>query len=637
MAAIDKYEAGSIHFLLGNEAMARGALESGVNFVTGYPGTPSSEIVPSLAEVAEKGRLHVEWSTNELAAVEGAGAAATTGLRSLSAMKNAGLSLALDFLTHLAYTGLGNQGGSMVAVVCDDPHGHSSGDETDSRWLARFASTPMLEPLNGQQALELMKYAFDLSERFGQFVFYRGYTRLSHASSPVTMGEIPKDTRSASSDNSLSINPYLSITKHMALVEKLNRVQEEFEDSPFNSYEGPDQPDLVIVCSGAGYFSAVEAVELLGLEGRVGYIKLVTLWPFPARFVREHLKKAAQALVVEEVDAFVESLVKEAVMDGGLAGIKVYGQGSGHLPAVGEITPDAVATALAGITGRTYQPFSPEYLKIIEQELKSLIINRGMTWCAGCPHRASFWALDKAVKADGRDAYVTGEIGCSTLDVFPEGKEQIKLLHSMGSGTGTAAGLGQLEPFGYSQPVIAVCGDSSFFHSSVPRLINAVYNQARMLQIILDNSATAMTGFQPHPGTGNNVLGDEAPRLDIPDICRSLGCQVTVADPFEIRSTTKTIRELLGKDGVQVLVLRRSCEIVRMKAEKNYPFTMEIDEEVCKGAECAICSSAFRCPALYQDPVSGKAGLKKELCSGCGVCADICPFKAITRKEGVAK
>jgi TPP-dependent indolepyruvate ferredoxin oxidoreductase alpha subunit len=384
MAAIDQYETGSTHFLLGNEAIARGALESDVNFVTGYPGTPSSEIVPTLAQVAEKGRLHVEWSTNELAAVEGAGAAATAGLRSLSAMKNAGLSVALDFLTHFAYTGLGNRDGAMVTVVCDDPYGHSSGDETDSRWLARFASTPMLEPLTGQQALNLVKYAFDLSERHGQFIFYRGYTRLCHSSSPVTMGRIRRKKYQASSDTSVSLNPF-------------------------------------------------------------------------------------------------------------------------------------------------------------------------------------------------------------------------KLLHSMGSGTGTAAGLGQLEPFEYRQPVIAVCGDSSFFHSSVPRLINAVYNKSKMLQIVLDNSATAMTGFQPHPGTGKNVLGDEAPRMDIVEICRSLGCQVKVADPFEIRATTRTIRDLLKKEGVQVLILRQSCEIVRMKAEKTRPFDMEIDESACKGEECAICSSSFRCPATSRN------------------------------------
>ena len=390
MAAIDQYKTGSAHFLLGNEAIARGALESGVNFVTGYPGTPSSEIVPRLAEVAEEGRLHVEWSTNELAAVEGAGAAATTGLRSLSAMKNAGLSLALDFLTHLAYTGLGNRGGAMLAVVCDDPHGHSSGDETDSRWLARFASTPMVEPLGGQQALELVKYAFDLSERHGQFVFYRGYTRLSHASSPVTMGDIPLEKRQASSDTSLSIHPYLAITKHVTLSGKLEKIREEFEACPFNSYEGPENPELVIVCSGAGYYCAVEAVELLGLEGRIGFIKLVTLWPFPARFVREHLKKADRALVVEEVDSFVETLVKEAMVDGGMSGLTVYGQGSGHLPIVGEITPDAVAGALAGITGIPYQPFGRDYLETIEQELNPLIINRGMTWCAGCPSPGQF-------------------------------------------------------------------------------------------------------------------------------------------------------------------------------------------------------------------------------------------------------
>jgi len=262
------------------------------------------------------------------------------------------------------------------------------------------------------------------------------------------------------------------------------------------------------------------------------------------------------------------------------------------------------------------------------------VVSRGLTWCAGCPHRASFWALGRAVKADGRNAYVTGDIGCYTLDVFPEGKEQMNLLHAMGSGCGLAAGFGQLGKFDYDQPVIAICGDSTFFHSTIPALVNAVYNRSNMIQIVLDNSATAMTGFQAHPGTGFNAVGDPTTKIDLEALCRSLGCEVAVSDPFDIKGTVKTMRDLLKRDGgVRVLVLRRACEIVRMKAEKNKPFAMAILEDKCKGEECGVCSSAFRCPALYQDSETGKTRLKEEMCSGCGVCTDICPFQAITREE----
>ncbi|MCK4830116.1 4Fe-4S binding protein, partial [bacterium] len=269
-------------------------------------------------------------------------------------------------------------------------------------------------------------------------------------------------------------------------------------------------------------------------------------------------------------------------------------------------------------------------------EVEENLISRGLTWCAGCPHRASFWALEKAVKADGRDAYVTGDIGCYTLDVFPEGKGQMNLLHAMGSGTGLAAGLGQLGSFKYRQPVIAICGDSTFFHASIPALINAVYNKSNMIQIILDNGATAMTGFQAHPGTGFNAIGEPTVKVDVDILCRSLGCEVVVSDPFDVKGTINTMRKLLKKDkGVRVLILRRNCEIVRMKKENKKPFLIQINQDECKGEKCSICSSAFRCPALFQDSLTGKTKLKEEMCAGCGVCVDICPFNAIVREETV--
>jgi indolepyruvate ferredoxin oxidoreductase alpha subunit len=621
-------------FSMGNEAIARGALESGIQFAAGYPGTPSSEIIQKLSEAAETLNLHVEWSTNEKVAAEGAAAAAFSGLRSLATMKNAGLSVALDFLTHLSYTGLGDRGGAMVTVVCDDPNAHSSGDETDSRWLSKFASAPLLEPSSVQEAKDMVKWAFELSEEFKCFVFLRGYTRLCHASSPIEKGDLPKLQREAMSDSSKSITPYLAWPKHAAVLENLEKVRQRFESSNFNGYEGPEKPDLVIVCGGSGSPCSHEAVEVLGLQNEVGILKLGTLWPFPSKIIKEYLMRTDKVLVVEEVDPFLEIHVKETLADAHLDGKSVYGKGSGHIPGYGEITPDRVISALGMIFGIDYQPKDPEYEKELSEAGENLLISRGLTWCAGCPHRASFWALERAIKSDGRKAYVTGDIGCYTLDVFPEGKGQMNLLHAMGSGTGLATGFGQLGPFNYEQPVIAICGDSTFFHASIPALINAVYNRSNMIQIVMDNAATAMTGFQAHPGTGFNAIGEPTNKLDIEKICRSLGCEVMVSDPFDIRGTIKAMRTFLKEDqGVRVLVLRRACEIVRMKNEKIKPFTVQIQEDQCKGEECAICSSAFRCPALFEDPETGKARMREEMCSGCGVCVDICPFDAFTREE----
>lgn len=634
MSIADSNSSSTKKFLMGNEAIARGALESGVQFAAGYPGTPSSEILQTMAQAAKSLNVHAEWSINEKVAAESAAAAAFAGLRSIATMKNAGLSVALDFLTHLSYSELGNAGGAMVVAVCDDPDGHSSGDETDSRWLAKFVSAPMLEPGNVQEAKELIKYAYELSEEFNCFVMFRSYTRLSHASSQVEMGDLPQPGNDARSDTSLCISPYLAKPKHKKVIEKLELIRQRFESSPFNRYEGPENPELLIVCGGSGSLCSVEAVDSLGLVESVGILTLAAQWPFPKKMVESHSKRVDRILVVEEVDPFIEIHVKETLVEAGLEGKTVYGKGSGHIPIYGEITPDRAVDALSKIFNMDRRPGKAAYSKDLSDRAEEMLINRGLTWCPGCPHRASFWALEKALKADGRDAYMTGDIGCYTLDVFPEGKGQLKVLHAMGSNTGLASGYGQLGQFNYKQPVLSLCGDSTFFHASVPALINAVYNNSNMIQIVLDNDVAAMTGFQPHPGSGYNVLNEPAVKVDIEKFCSSLGCVVEVSDPFNVRETIKKTRKLLKmEEGVRVLILRRTCELLRMRREKINPYQIQIDEEKCKGEKCGICSSAFRCAALVLDPDTGKAQLREDICCGCGVCVEICPFKAITKEE----
>lgn len=621
-------------FMMGNQAIVRGALESGAQFAAGYPGTPSSEIIQNMAEAARTLNVYAEWSINEKVGTESAAAAAIGGLRSIAAMKNAGLSVALDFLTHLSYTGLGDQGGAMVNIVCDDPDAHSSGDETDSRWLAKFASAPLLEPATIQEAKDLIEWAFALSEEFKTYVFFRGYTRLSHASGMVQMGDLPGLDRKAAFDTTIALTPYLARPKHAVLLEKLQRIKACFETSPFNTYMGPEQPELIILCSGSGYHCSMEAMEILALQNRVGILKLATLWPFPARAVIQHIGQTTRILVAEEVDPFIEQHLKTTLIDAGITGVTVYGKESGHVPPFGEISPDRIISALASLFNMTYNARPTDYENTANAVIDDQVIQRGLTWCAGCPHRASFWALEKALRKSGSDVYVTGDIGCYTLDIFPGGKGRMKLLHAMGSGSGLASGLGQLKRFGYDQPVVSISGDSTFFHSGIPPLINAVYNRSNTIQIILDNSATAMTGFQPHPGTKFTAMGEASQPIDIAALCRSIGCEVVVSDPFEIRRTIKIMRNLLKQDeGVRVLVLRRQCEIARMKEEKVKTFRMAIDPERCQGKSCGICSREFRCPALVLDSGTDKSTIKEDICSGCGACTDICPFNAIS-KEG---
>lgn len=624
-------------FLLGNEAIVRGALEAGLDFSAGYPGTPSSELIENLAKYAKRLNLHVEWSTNEKVATEGSAAAAIAGLRSMSAMKNAGLSVALDFLTHLSLTGLGDAKGSMVVAVCDDPDAHSSGDETDSRWLAKFAYAPLLEPSSVQEAYQMIQEAYALSEKYKCYVMLRSYTRLSHASSIVNLGELIRTPRKANLNAEMCLTPYLAKPKHAAVLEKLDAIEREFERFAFNEYLGPEKPELVIVASGSAVSSALEAVELLNVDQSVGVLKLATLWPFPRKLVQKYLRGVPKVLVVEEVDPFVEYHVKEALYEVREGDQAVYGKLTGHVPGQGEIDPDRVVNALSKILNVKYEARTDNYAKLAQQATNELLVSRGLTWCPGCPHRASFWALERALKGDKRGVYVTGDIGCYTLDVFPEGKCQMNLLHAMGSGVGLASGLGQLNKFGCEQPVISICGDSTFFHASIPGLINAVYNKSNMIFVVLDNSATAMTGFQAHPGVGYNAVGDSTQAIDIEGLCRSLGASVTIADAFDIKGTTSKIRELLKiEEGVRVLIVKRMCELLRMKRQKSKPSIVKVDDEKCRGAKCAICYSAFRCPAFVRNPETGKAQIKEEACPGCGVCVTVCPSKAITGEVSVS-
>jgi indolepyruvate ferredoxin oxidoreductase alpha subunit len=604
-----------------------------VQFAAGYPGTPSTEIIQYLAKEAKGLTTHVEWSSNEKVAVEAAVAAAFAGLYSLASMKNAGLSVAIDFITHLALTGLGDSGGSLVIVVCDDPAAHSSGDETDSRWLGKFSGLPVLEPTEVAEARDMVKWAFEISKSFKIPLMLRSYTRLSHASSAVQMGDVPKAQRRAHSNTTQCLSPYLALPKHDALLEKLAQVKDRFEIAPYNTYEGPPKPGLLIVCGGSGYKCSTEAVEMLGLQGSVGILKLATIWPFPVKLFQEWLQKTDKVLIAEEVDPFIETHVKEAIVDGIENRKMVHGKASGHIPYVGEISQDSVCAALGKEFSLNYLSRTPQYEESLSKVADALMISRGLTWCPGCPHRASFWVLEKAVKSDGRDAMVTGDIGCYCLDVFPEGKQQMKALHAMGSSTGLATGFGALKPFGYRQPVISICGDGTFFHASIPGLINALHNKSDMVLVVLDNGATAMTGFQSHPDTETTAAGDPTSTLDIRKICMALGCSVTVSDPFNVRETIKKFRAILKKEeGVHVLILKRRCEILRMKQDRTQSFHVRVNDEKCKGEKCGICTGEFRCPGLAQDLDSGKATIQEHVCVGCGVCSEICPFRAIERQ-----
>jgi len=638
---------GSVKLYIGNEAIARGALEAGIGWASSYPGTPSSEVIGTLAEVANEQKIYVEWSVNEKVALEAAVAASYSGIRSLAAIKMAGLNVAQDFLASLVLTGIGKKG--MVLMIGDDPEAHSSSEETDSRMISRWFDIPLVEPGDFQEAKDLVNYAFELSEEIGSIVIMRSVTRIAHARGNVRLGELPKTAHKARFQD--IFDPKITLpTSYMCVPSplrhafqhmRLEKAKAKFEKSPYNVYIGPEKPELLLITCGSGWLYSQDAVNALRLENRVGILKLSTLWPLPEQLVQSYLQKASKILFIEEIDAFLEDAIKEisASLPPERRNNVFYGKHTHHITSFGELTPDMVIKAITAVLDIKYIPYTAEYSKILEEIPKNYIMERMLTFCPGCPHRASYWAMKNALRMDGRDGFVTGDIGCYSMGLGPAGFFQNRTQHSMGGGAGVATGFGQLWRFGFDQPVMAVCGDSTFFHSVMPALVNGVHNKSNFILVVLDNGATAMTGFQPHPGSELTAIGEEAEQISIEKVCSAIGARVEICDPFNLKATTATLLNLLeDKDGVRVAIMRRTCELVRGKREEK-PYKMTVIAEKCLGEECGcnrICNRVFRCPALVWDAKAGKNHIDEVLCSGCGVCADICPRGAIV-KEAIVK
>ncbi len=630
---IDDLDPGNQYLLMGNEAIARGALEAGVAVATGYPGTPASEIIETLSAASDK--RYVEWSINEKVALEGAAAASFAGLRSLCAMKQNGVNVASDFLLHLVYSGTK---GGCVLVSCDDPGASSSMNEEDSRLFAELLEIPLLEPGTFQQAKDMTKWAFSLSETINTVVMIRSVTRLSHASGKVTAGNIEAVSESISNRDS---PPHFTdfkicapvVERHQRVQDNLKKMQVLFEKSSFNTYEGPDTPELLIITSGICGLYCREAVSDLNIADRVGILNLATTWPLPETLVRTHLSSVENVLFVEEILPFLEKNVKVLAADMKET-FRFFGKLSGDIPSVGELTPDSVMSALSDLLDITPTSTSTSTSSTAPLQNKASLPQRELTFCAGCPHRASFWSLHSALSLDGREGIVCGDIGCYTMDIFSR-FPTLKTIHSMGSGFGLASGFGQLHRFGFKQPVLAVCGDSTFFHAAIPALINAVHQESPVIFVILDNRGTAMTGFQPHPGLPRDAVGTSRPAVDMEKVCRAIGAQVTVADPFDLKKTEDTLLRLFKEvHTTHVLILRRECALQGQKKEE--PCGIYVDDALCIGETCGcnrFCTRIFSCPGLIWDAEQKKARIDEVICTGCGVCLQICPAGAIKRVE----
>ena len=643
MPGIDVDAPGSVQLLLGNEAFARGALEAGIGFAASYPGTPASEILSTLASVAKKMNFHAEWSTNEMVAMEAAAGASFAGIPAISSMKQNGINVVSDFLVNLGMTGIGK--GGLVVVAGDDPSAISSSNEQDSRWICKWMDMPLLEPSTAQEAKDMVKWAFDLSRELDIACIVRETTRLAHTRGNVKLGELPKTEKKAYFTDTWNMcQPTKSKFTagsfgilHYQLQQRLAKAPPIFETSPFNYYVGPDKPELLIITSGVCQLFSMEAVEELKLQDRVGIFRLATSWPLPEKLVEKQLSRAQKVLFVEEINPFIEGSVMElaASFPASKPHIDFYGKRTGHISLFGELNTDLVIGAIAKIMGTSYQARDAEYQKGIEEAAK-MVPPRSINFCAGCPHRGTYWAVKDALTLDGRNGFATGDIGCYSMGFVAGGFFQERAMHCMGAGIGVANGLGNLKQFGFTQPVIAMAGDSTFYHACIPALINGVYNQANFIFLILDNSVTAMTGFQPHPGVGKGATGEQAPVVDMEALCRSLGAKVEVCDPFDLKNTTETLVRLMADEepGAKVVIMRRVCELVRARREKA-PYKVHVDTGKCVGDDCGckrLCIRLFGCPGLMWDKEAGKAKIDEAICTGCGLCSDICPQGAIIKE-----
>lgn len=634
-------ESSSRVLLMGNEAIARGALEGGVSYCTGYPGNPSSEIVDSLIPQQDRYGIKAEWSVNEIVALEAAAAFSFTGLRALAAMKTNGVNVCADFLTTVCMNTLK---GGLLLVACDDPGPLTSPNEEDSRHFAKIAQVPLLEPSTPQEAKDMTKWLLSFSEQIGVPCILRSVNRLSHGRGGVTLGYVPKkDTKPYFDVKKALVGlPPLVRINHGILLNKMKMVQKRFDKSPFNTYYGPEKARFVIMVTGLGVLYALEAIETMGLSKKAGVLKIGTIWPSPAGLIKRHLKHADGVLFVEEVDPFLEDRVKTLYAENyhNTGAVRFFGKNTADIygdtgPGVGEMNTDIVLDALRRIF-KIRKARKTKYQKLAGIHASTILVPREISFCRGCPHRASFLAIKTALEKDGKKGFVVGDIGCYGLGAGASGFNQIKVLHCMGSGMGNASGFSKLSSFGFNQPVVAVAGDSTFFHACLPALINAKFTKANVLFIILDNSVTAMTGFQENPASPFTYSGQAKTPILVEDIARSLNIKVTVLDPIKnLDKAVESIGKELQEDGVKIIIFRRICATfeARKLSSGQRIRKAKIDPEKCIGEKCgdgSFTSRLLGCPGIHLDKERQKAYILEASCNGCGLCVQLCPERAIS-------
>jgi len=594
--------------LSGNEAIARGAYEAGVKVAAAYPGTPSTEILETIAE--EYKDIYSEWSPNEKVALEVVYGASMAGARAMASMKHVGLNVAADPFMTLSYVGVS---GGIVIVTCDDPELYSSQNEQDNRNYAKFAKVPMLEPSDSQEAKDFVKLGFEISEKFDTPVMVRGVTRISHAKGIVELGDpvtppIPIEIRKQF--DKFTMLPSFARIRHRVIEERLLKLKEFAEQFSGNRMEIND-PSIGFITAGISYQYAKEAFP------NYSYLKLGMVWPLPKNLIGEFFKKVKKVYIVEELDPFLEENIKAM-------GFKPKG-GKDRFPICGELNPYIVTKGMLGKKFKAPKPFFQETLP-----------PRPPNLCPGCPHRGIFAVLRKL------KVFAAGDIGCYTLGAYPP----LSSLHSnicMGSSISGAHGMTKALGEAGKGKIVGVIGDSTFLHAGVHPLIDVAYNKSYATIIILDNRTTGMTGQQEHPATGYRISGETAHRIDFAELGRALGIEnPRKVNPWHLEDTERVIKEELDKDDPSLVISEGPCILLR-RAFKKYNKPLQVDSTKCIG--CKSCVN-LGCPAISFHPVEGDMAMTADgkkrkgisrieasLCPGCHLCFQVCKFGAIQSME----
>lgn len=590
--------------LMGNQAIALGAIHAGVNVVTGYPGTPSSEIIETIAK-RNDGHINIEWSINEKSALEVGAGAAYAGAKTLVTMKQVGLNVASDPLMSLAYVGVK---GGMVIVSADDPGPISSQTEQDTRSFASFAKIPVFDPSSPEEAYTMIQDAFKFSAKYKTPVLFRPTTRVCHACSSITYDEeyrmkVPegfiKDTKK------WVIFPKTSYLNHLKIEKRNKELCTVLSNYKENKIIGNGK--MGIATSGISYLYTREVLSKNNDNTEI--LKIATAFPFPEKLALEFLEGLDEVMVIEELDPVIERALIYLCGKYNL-NIKIHGKLDNNVTNAGENTAESVRIILNNYLGEHSQNISVVTTK--ELHIRPPVL------CAGCPHRGSFYAVKQATK--GKKAVFSGDIGCYTLgNAMP--LDMVDTCLCMGAGITIAQGLQKVEP---DTLHFAFIGDSTFFASGITGVVNAVYNQNDIIIVILDNSTTAMTGHQPHPGTGKTVMGDITKKISIEKIFVAIGVsKIVVADPLNLKESVQAVKDVSDLKGVRAIIFKSPCVAV------TNPHKPYIINDKC--INCKKCINEIGCPAIVLK--DGKPFIESNLCFGCSLCEQICPVSAITRGE----